>query len=287
MDSMKQHARTNAATLDQIRRRTMCEPIAPRSRADAIAILSRRIDFYYWPRWSAFWIACGTALSGLAFSAILWRVGLEEMTWRYPLATLLSYFVLLALLRTWSKRDWDDGSGLDLPTPSSSSSSSGSASTGQPEYIGGGGGDFGGAGASGSFESVSAPVSAFDAGSTVGDTFGGGLEVAASAEEGAVVAIPLFLILALLLLFGGFAFSLVSLVWNAPSLLAHLMLDAGTASMLAVYTRPTHRESWLSTAFWQTFPKFLCLAIVLMVAGFALELFDPTAITLFDVLANR
>lgn len=151
----------------------------------------------------------------------------------------------------------------------------------------GGGGDFGGAGASASFDAVNAPISATDGGSLAGDALGTGFEVAASAEEGAIVAIPLLLIIALLLLFGGFAFSLLSLIWNAPSLLAHLMLDAGTASVLAVYTRPAQRESWLSTAFWQTFPKFLCLALVLMAAGFALEIFDPTAITLFDVLANR
>jgi hypothetical protein len=75
--------------------------------------------------------------------------------------------------------------------------------------------------------------------------------------------------------------------WSAPTSLAQLMLDAGTASLLAVYARPAHRESWWSTASWQTFPKFLSLAVLMMIAGYLLDWFDPTAITLFDVLANR
>ena len=287
MNSTKRTAITNAAKIAEIRSRNMSVRIAPRSRGDAIALLSRRIDFHYWPRWSAFCIALATALAGILFSAILWRFGLEEMTWRYPVAALLSYLVLLWLLRCWSKRDWDDGSSVDLPMPTSSSSTGSDASSTCHADFSGGGGDFAGAGASDSFDSVSTSLSAFDPGSAVGDTLGTGLEVAASAEEGAVVAIPLVLMIALLVLCGGFAFGLLTLIWNAPTLLAHLMLDAGTASMLAVYTRPAQRESWLSTAFWQTFPKFFCLVLVLMAIGFGLELFDPTAITLFDVLANR
>jgi hypothetical protein len=287
MNSTRHTVTANAAKFAEIRSRTMSAPTAPRTRADAITVLSRRIDFHYWPRWSAFCIACGTAFTGVFFSAILWRFGLEEMTWRYPIAALLSYLVLLGLLRCWSRRDWGDGSGLDLPTPSSSSPNGSGTSSSCPVDCSGGGGDFAGAGASDSFDLTTTSLRAVDAGSTVGEALGSGLEVTASAEEGAVVAIPLFLMFALLLLFGGFAFGLLSLIWNAPTLLAYLMLDAGTAGMLAVYTRPSQRESWLSTAFWQTFPKFLCLVLVLMVVGFGLELFDPTAITLFDVLANR
>jgi hypothetical protein len=273
----------------------MRTPITACTRGDAIAILKRRIEYRYWPRWSAFWIACVTALFGAFFSAILWRLGMEAMAWRYPLSVLLSYLVLLALLDSWSRRRWDDwfqGDGSSEHSLSSSNSGSNVSCRSDTSYAGEGG-NFGGAGASDSFDSSSAfdaggqNSSTVDLGSVTGDALSTGFEAAASADEGVVVTIPLFLIFALLLLFGGFAFGLISLIWSAPTLLAHLMLDAGTASLLAVYVRPAHRESWWSTVFWKTFPKFLALAVLMMIAGYSLEWFDPTAITLFDVLANR
>ncbi|MGL4234088.1 MAG: hypothetical protein ACRCWJ_22225, partial [Casimicrobium sp.] len=234
---------TNAAHLREMQALRMRASYAPHNRGDAIAALTRRIDHHYWPRWTAFWIACITALFGVLFSAILWRVGMEAMTWRYPVSVLLSYLVLLALLDSWSRRRWDDWLQWDgSPSHSSSNGSSGGHCNGSTSYSGEGG-NFGGAGASDSFD-----TGGLDVGSTAGDALGAGFEVAASAEEGAVIAVPLLLIFALLLLFGGFAFGLIGLIWNAPTLLAHLMLDAGTASMLYVYARPQQRNSWFATA---------------------------------------
>jgi hypothetical protein len=147
----------------------------------------------------------------------------------------------------------------------------------QPGFCG-----FGDAGASGSFD-----VGIADSGVSAGDIVSGGVEAAVSAEEGAVVVVPILLMIGLVLLMGGFAISTVALVWQAPALLAQLMIDAGTAGLLLVYVRPQDRHEWLTTAVRKTLPAFAMLALVFAIAGFALEWFDPEAITLFDVLANR
>jgi hypothetical protein len=259
--------------------------IASQTRGHAIALLTHRIEFHYWPRLGAFMIACVTAGFGLLFSAILWRVGMESMAWRYPFAVVLSYGVLLLLLFSWSRRDWGDWSDPNL-WPNSSGSNSGSCESAgscrESAAYSGEGGDFGGAGASGSFDAIGD-----EAGSAAADAVGTGFQVAVSAEEGAVITIPLFLIFVLLLCFGGFAFGLVSLIWTAPSLLAQLMIDAGTAGLLMVYVSPTQREHWLATATRKTLPSFLFLTAVFALAGYALEWFDPSAITMFDVWMNQ
>ena len=102
-----------------------------------------------------------------------------------------------------------------------------------------------------------------------------------------MIVIPALLVAGLLMLFGGFAVGLVSLVWAAPTLLAQLMIDAGTAGLLGVYVRATYRNGWCASAMGKTLPAFVALAFLLMAAGYALEWFDPTAITVFDVWANR
>jgi hypothetical protein len=267
--------------------------IASRTRGQAVAILRRRIEIRYWPRFGAFMIACVTAAFGLLFSAILWRVGVESMAWRFPIAVALSYGVLLLLLYSWSRRDWWDwGDPNFWPNGSSSGSShsSGNVEGAVSARPYGEGGEFGGAGASGSFDATGDGATSFvgdSANSAASDVLSVGFEAAVSAEEGVVITIPLFLIFVLLLCFGGFALGLISLIWSAPTLLAHLMMDAGTAGLLMVYVNPTQRAHWLATALRKTLPGFLALAVVLTFAGFSLEWFDPSAITIFDVWANR
>ncbi len=249
------------------------------SRDASIATLAHRINSRYWPRVNAFFIALITALVALFFSAILWRAGMEEMTWRYPAAVILSYPFLLLFLWEWShRRLWDN---WDIGTPEGGSSHSNSP--GYSDHAGGGG-EYGGAGASDSFDA--GDVSSF-AGDAAGEVVGGGLEAAASADEGAVVVVPIVLTIALIVLCGGFAFSVIMLMWRAPRLLAELMVDAGTAGRLMVHARLADRQSWLSTATKRTLPSYMGLCVLFLVAGYLLELADPTAITLFDVLANR
>lgn len=251
----------------------------PTSRGAAVARLTVQIERHYWPRVNALFIGLLTAAFGVIFSAGLWHVGMEEMSWRYPVSVLLSYVVMLVMLWLWSRREsWDgnfDGGGGSL-------GNSGGGSNGGAHDYAGGGGEFGGAGASGSFDG-----GASDIGSLAGDAAGGAIEMVAGADEAAIVLIPIALIIALVMLCGGFAYGAVSLVWQAPALLAELMIDAGTGTVLWVYVRPVDRRNWLATALRKTAPTFIAFTVVFAGAGHLLEWIDPTAITLFDVLANR
>lgn len=251
----------------------------PTSRGVAVARLTVQIERHYWSRTSALFIGLLTVAFGVFFSAILWHVGMEEMSWRYPMSVLLSYLVMLVMLWWWSRREpWGgnlDGGG------GSSGNSGGSSNDGAHDYAMRGG-EFGGAGASGSFDGAASEM-----GSLAGDAVGGALEAAAGADEAAIVLVPIAVIIALVMLCGGFAYGAVSLVWQAPTLLAELMIDAGTASLLWVYVRPVDRRNWLATALKKTAPMFIAFSLVFACTGYVLERVDPTAITIFDLLANR
>ena len=256
----------------------------PRYRIDAVGLLTARIKRAYRPRTGAFVIAVISALFGALFSAVLWHLGMESMTWRYPVAVLLSYLVLLCLLWGWSRRDlWDGNFDFGSGSGSDVSGSHGNSCHDASGFSGGG--EFGGAGGSGSFAS-DAPGAGSDS-SVVSDLASDAMQASVSADEGIIVLLPLALAFALVLVFGGLAASAVSLVWQAPSLLAELMIDAGTAGLLAVFVRHPDRRGWLATALRRTLPVFVSLTLVFSVAGYAMEWIDPTAITLFDVLDNR
>jgi hypothetical protein len=250
----------------------------PTTRPAAIARTVVQIDRHYWPRVNALFIGLLTAVFGVFFSAVLWHVGMEEMSWRYPVSVLLSYAVMLVMLWCWSRRASWDGNLDGLNGVGGNGNSHGNGHSDCTQDLSPGGGEFGGAGASGSFD---------EGASNVGSFAGDALEAAAGADEGAVVLIPIAVIIALALLCGGFAYGAVSLVWQAPALLAELMIDAGTAGLLLVYVRPADRRSWLATALRKTAPTFIAFAVVFTCTGYVLEWIDPTAITIFDVLANR
>ena len=258
--------------------------VRPRYRIDAVKVLEARIERAYRPRTSAFFIALISSLFGVLFSAVLWHLGLESMTWRYPVAMLLSYLVLLGLLWIWSRRDLWDGS-FDFGSGNGGGSGSHGSSYNDASGYSGGGGEFGGAGASGSFDAGATGAGADS--SVVSELASGAVQASVSADESVIVLLPLALAFALILVFGGLAASAVSLVWQAPSLLAELMIDAGTAGLLAVFVRHQDRRGWLATALRRTLPVFVGLTLVFSVAGYAMEWIDPTAITLFDVLDNR
>lgn len=81
--------------------------------------MRQRLAAQSWPRLQMALIVAGAALVGLVASAVLWRVGVVSMAWRYPLATLVGYAALLGLIGLWLRTradDWADatGDGADL-----------------------------------------------------------------------------------------------------------------------------------------------------------------------------
>jgi hypothetical protein len=144
------------------------------------------------PRLQMLLLVSLTGASGFVASFIFLHVGLIEMWLRYLAAFAVSYLVFLFLLWLWLKTRAEDYADVSVdPGPlSSGSGGSGTCYSGK-------GGNFGGGGASSSFDAPSENLLAIgESESIVGDALG----TVAEAEE---FAIPLFI----LVLIGTMVFS--------------------------------------------------------------------------------
>jgi hypothetical protein len=166
-----------------------------------------------------------TAAVGFLTSFALLHTGVDSMWVRYLVAVVIAYAAFLFLLWCWLRlRSSDLSAGLDIPSPSTSGGSGPlPKETWEP-----GGGQFGGGGASGSFEE-STEVARFTAdtgpslsskSSGISDALGG-----FDLEELAVVLLAITAVV-------GASLAAVWIVWAAPALLAELMLDAALAAGL-------------------------------------------------------
>ena len=215
-------------------------------------------------------------------------LGVDSLALRYLVTLGVGYLAYLLVLRLWAawlvrRRDegdgWVDG-GVDL-----SGAWPGRGSGGGPHTPGlrpGGGGDFGGAGASGDWD-VGAAAHADAAGSAFKDVAGGALEVAVSAEEGAVVAVPvvaIFLIGAALLSGAG---ALAWLYFGWEVLLA-VAVEVAFSVATARAAMGVERAGWLSAAVRLTWKPLLGALLCAVVLGAAIDHFVPHAQSLPEAL---
>jgi hypothetical protein len=211
---------------------------------------------------------------GLLASFVLLRAGLESMALRYPLALGLAYGFFLFLLWLWLRTRADDYA--DVPDLAVDLPGRGTADA-LPAFKSGGGGDFGGGGASASFD---APGGAADAGLEAPLRSAG--EAVGSVVDADELAIPL-LAVALAL---GLALASLYVVYIAPLLFAELLVDG--ALSYALYRRlygqdPQH---WLAHAWRRTRWPFAATAVFLCVSGLALAAYAPGAASLGDVVTQ-
>jgi hypothetical protein len=196
--------------------------------------------------------------------------GVESLAVRYTVSLGIGYFAYLGVLRLWAQRmvapsasgldagDLADGA-LDL----ASGVSPGSDAAG---FAAGGGGDFAGAGASADFGLPEG----------LGDVAGGALEAAASAEEGAVVAVPLVVVFAIAcaVLLGAGALLGLYFGWEVLLTVAVEVAFSFASARAAVRLE---REGWLTAAVrltWKPLLASMCLAVAL---GALVDHFIPTA----------
>jgi hypothetical protein len=157
-----------------------------------------------------------TGAFGWLVSLLMLLLGVSSMALRYPLAVVAAYGCFLLMLTAWLRhREWPGGAG-DLGDLALERDN---AAPDLAPLRSGGGGDFGGGGASASLDGPKAD--AFDT-QDMADTAdtGNALDVVGEAANAEEFAIPLLVVLAAVVLVAALALAGVYVVWIAPQLLA-------------------------------------------------------------------
>ena len=213
------------------------------------------------PRLQMALIVTLTGLLGLLASWGLLQAGLVSMKVRYPLAVGIAYLGFLGLLWAWLRTRADDWS--DMPDLSGLVPHPTKVEAAPP--ISGEGGDFGGAGASASFDGTPT-ATAEPALPDLGDA-------ASSVLETDELAAPFLMVMAL----AAGVLAAAYAVYIAPTLLAELLLDGLLSVTLYRHLRHLETRHWLHTAFKRTLLPFGMAAVLMAGLGWGATLITPGA----------
>jgi hypothetical protein len=234
-------------------------------------------------------ILAATGAAGFLVSFALLHAGVARMWLRYPVAVLCAYAVFLLLLQLWLYLRRHDLSDLltDLD-PTGVDSVAANAPNAEPDFSLGGGGDFGGGGAGGTWEGAGVVTSspadlgshATGLGSHTSGGGGGGSGLLdgislGDADEGCV-----FFLLAVALVVAGLLASLY-VVYAAPTLLAELLVEGVLLSGLYRGMRKgARRGDWLRAVVRRTWLPVLLTLTLFGAAGYLLQRAAPRARTI-------
>ena len=246
--------------------------------------VARTLQQRYSLRWHGLLIGSFTLLLMWCTSHVQMLLGVESLALRYFVTLSVGYLGYLLVLRAWAARlvrsDRDkggDGSSLDVPDVSWPSGSSGGGS-GQVPLPRTGGGDFGGGGASGDFggawtQGLSSAGSGSDS-SALGDLASGAADAIGSADEGAVVVVPvvaIFLIGAAII-FGAGSLAMLFFGWDVLLTVAVEIAFSVATARAAV---GVEREGWLTAAVRLTWKPLLGALVCAVVLGATIDHFMP------------
>jgi hypothetical protein len=211
---------------------------------------------------------------GLLASFTMLQFGVDSMALRYPLALAFAYLFFLFLIWLWLRTNAEDY--LDVPDLGQLMPRPGS-SDGLTGFQSGGGGDFGGGGASGAFDGPAVPMeeTASSPLRSVGESVG----AAADADE---LAIPLVAIA----LAVGVAVASLYVVYIAPVLFAEVLVDGALSYVLFRHLRGQDPRHWLSSAFRRTVVPFTATAVFLVAVGAAMAAYAPGAKSVGQVMEH-
>jgi hypothetical protein len=247
------------------------------ARRRELARIRSMLERLHSPRLQMSLIVALTASVGFLASVTLLYSGVGAMWLRYPLAVLCAYAAFLFFLWCWLRLRWEDfvevpdfgGGGISIPDR-----------LGLNAPWSGGGGHFGGGGASGSFDQSSV-LSSF-AGDGASDAIPGAdiAEAAGSALDAEELTVVLIAIAALI----GAVVAAAWIVWAAPALFAELTLDAALATGLYRRLRAIDGDYWLRTAIRKTVWAFTGVAVLFTLAGAAMQMYAPQAKSIGQVM---
>lgn len=242
------------------------------TRSLAIVRLKNQLEQYSYPRIHMSIIVALTGGVGLLSSFLMLHTGIDSMVLRYPLALLFAYMSFLFLLWLWLRSKAEDY--VDIIDPLNFTSMD-TSSADPSSYMVGGGGDFGGAGASGTFDDFgTASISETDSlSSSIGDNAGSLLD----ADE---LAIPIIAIV----LAVGLALASLYIVYLAPALFAELLFDGVLSYSLYRHLRNESNNHWIGTAFERTILPFGITGIFLVMISLAMTHYAPGAHSIGEVI---
>ena len=232
------------------------------------------------------WIGLIVLLAMWAAAHVQMLLGNESLAVRYLITLGVGYLVYLLVLRIWAaallRREantLDGGGNLDVPDPGVPDGGSGGCAE-APAFKSGSSGDFGGGGATGDF---SGEPSTLDINTGIGDMASGALNAAASADEGAIVAVPVVAIflVGFAVVFGAGSLVLTYFGWNVLLAVAVELAFSVAAASTAVRVA---RVGWLSAAVRLTYKPLLGSLLCAVLLGASIDHFFPTANSLPQVL---
>ncbi len=237
-----------------------------------------------------------TSFSVFLISAIMLRSGMTTMAFRYVLSIIAGYIIFLGLLRLWiwlqrRKENEDLSVEIESIDPSISDLNIGSTVV-DNAFTFGGGGDFAGAGAGGSWTETDAPAMpavgfiapsnptpSIVSSASSGSGGSGGFSFDADFDDGLAL---LAVIVIAVLIFG----AVIYVVWIAPTLFAELLIDTAVVSSLYKPSRSIEREYWLKTALRKTAVPALIIMILFGSAGAIMQAAEPEAVTFGQFLKS-
>lgn len=186
-----------------------------------------------------------TLLLMWAVSALQMRAGNDSLALRYAVTLGVGYLGYLGLLRWWAQRLVEGRTEIDPDIPDVLDLTSNHATH----------------------------VEASDA-SAIGDLAGGALEAAASADEGAVIVVPVVAIflIGLALVTGAGALALLYFGWDALLAVAVEIAFSYVSARAAVRVA---REGWLTVAVRLTWKPLLGALLCAVLLGAAIDRFMP------------
>ncbi|ULR88559.1 hypothetical protein [Comamonas sp. B21-038] len=241
------------------------------------------------------WLRLHGLCMGLLVMLVMWAVtaallhsGVYSMALRYAISLGVGYGVYLLALRLWAaylvrnayarKRgdSWADG--VD-PTPGLQ------FGEGRPDWEAGGGGDFGGGGASGDWVDIEVSSAASNA-SEASSSWTDAVDVVdVGGDEAAIIIVPILAVFAgLLLAFFGFG-ALLWLYFGVDVLLS-VAVELAFSMMTARALVQVERAGWLASAVRLTWKPLLGALVCAVALGALADWWVPDATTLREVIAH-
>jgi hypothetical protein len=236
------------------------------------------------------WLRLHVTLIGAVSLGLCWAVsrgldaaGVDSLAWRPLLALWLSYPLYLGLLALWAR--WlisRDEAGLDVDPGVLVDAADALVNAPGSVFRSGGGGDFGGGGASGSFDASVGEATEL-LGSSVSKGVGAAVEGAFDADEGVVVAVPLAVVVGVAL---GLALGAGVVVFGlfGVDVLLGVAVEIAFASVGGAWAWRGRREGWLLHALRRTLWPMVGLSVVTAAVGWSLHHWVPQAQTVPQAL---